>query len=401
MEIVNSTFTAKLTDCPFPIPFDLLPYPPFKKMRWFDGRSLSRFNGASFLLFRTGSVVVVGANSKLSAETAAAALEGLLKEKLGAGYENLQIVDLTARNLVGSCQLHPTLPSFDNSVKAWIEHGGIVVYEPELFVNAKFKIGEVTLLLYPAGNIILTGASDIKDLQAAAESFINFLRLNIYSSGAHVTLHPSSHRMDKGRPASLVLKTNGRKKHEVGGSSTAPAAPASIPAPAPSTAPAPHIVDVSLIEFPDMGESLDLFGTDISSLGQAVLEAPGQTMLMPPPPPPLPPIAPSLETIPLPPAAMEEKPVTGAAKRKRSRFQPLAKKKCPPVKDASQQDQTPNSGSVLNAIDQTNGHLSHVGLIVCGTCKNNLVFNVQNDSAWMPCGECRKINRQLLKFICR
>ena len=421
MEIVNSTFTANLTNCTIPIALDNLPNPPFKPFRRFDGRVLNRFHGATFLIFRSSSIVIIGARTQSIADVAVQHLEACLKDHLKE--QNLSIANLTSRNLVGAFRLQPAPPVFTEVVRSWQDLGGKVIYEPELFVNAKFTIGSVTLLLYPAGNIILTGAKDIKDLDTAAQSFISFLKLIIYPPSILPELKavPPTKMENHKRPQLLKQPPRPailRKKREFD-----PPLPSLTPLqqhpqnqPHLAHPPEPTLTEITMTEFPELAPSLDLFhgNTDFDMLIQSQQRPPLPTLAPPPPPPPQ---APPSSPQPPPPLPTSNTAGEQDATKDKEGDGPSLPSKEPPKKRQrankgrcvvpSQQPGTIASNNSSNtggtevlqeAIDGVRDcHLSPQCLLLCLPCKIMLIAKINAGEAWRACSNCETINKEMLK----
>jgi TATA-box binding protein (TBP) (component of TFIID and TFIIIB) len=242
----------------------------------------------------------------------------------------LLIKNISVKNIVGTFRLSPPPDCFLDVVKQWASKKRFVIYEPELFINAKFRINNVSVLLFPTGRVIITGASTINELKRTRNVFIRFLKSEVYFTGTVLELLPPLHRKEKMSGSSNTFKRPNP--------STA-AKPQSGPNPAKKSKESVGLPPIPNSVLPeDFPQTLDydFFDTMMNS----------DRNKTPPPPPPSSPIHDEEETSPA--------PVKKAGKSKR---QPRRSKKVVKTTDAS-----PN----------TKGCVYYSGMLSCGGCKDQL-----------------------------
>ena len=152
-----------------PVPIDLLSAEPMRKFE----AAILRTGHATFLVYKTGKVVCVGAANPDVASEEFQKLPAEIHRRLDANAARI------------STFLQKSFVATLDSVSNVVCHGGFnqslrldrvydhfryhpgVIYEPELYPALKLDVKGATLLLFTSGKVIITGAKDIKQAEAA------------------------------------------------------------------------------------------------------------------------------------------------------------------------------------------------------------------------------------------
>jgi transcription initiation factor TFIID TATA-box-binding protein len=117
----------------------------------------------AMLLFRSGKVVCTGARS---IDDVAAAIEILSGHLAAAGIAVNKKPQILVQNIVASADLGCILNLNTIAITLGLDR---IEYEPEQFPGLVYRIDEpkVVALIFGSGKIVLTGAKNTKDLEAA------------------------------------------------------------------------------------------------------------------------------------------------------------------------------------------------------------------------------------------
>jgi len=117
----------------------------------------------AMLLFRSGKVVCTGARSL---DDVRAAIDLLAKRLEEAGISVVKKPEIMVQNIVASADLGSILNLNTIALSLGLER---VEYEPEQFPGLVYRIEEpkVVALIFGSGKIVLTGAKNTGDIEAA------------------------------------------------------------------------------------------------------------------------------------------------------------------------------------------------------------------------------------------
>ena len=115
------------------------------------------------LIFTTGKMVCTGAKSEREARSA---VMKVVRELKASGIIILGKPRIVIQNMVASANLHGRI-----DLEAMSDVLGSVMYEPEQFPGAIFRMGEpkVVLLVFASGKLVITGAKRGEQVHEAAE----------------------------------------------------------------------------------------------------------------------------------------------------------------------------------------------------------------------------------------
>jgi transcription initiation factor TFIID TATA-box-binding protein len=115
------------------------------------------------LIFTTGKMVCTGAKSEREAR---GAVMKVVRELKASGIIILGKPRIVVQNMVASANLHGRI-----DLEAMSDVLGSVMYEPEQFPGAIFRMGEpkVVLLVFASGKLVITGAKRGEQVHEAAE----------------------------------------------------------------------------------------------------------------------------------------------------------------------------------------------------------------------------------------
>ncbi len=115
------------------------------------------------LIFTTGKMVCTGAKSEKEAR---GAVMKVVRELKASGIIILGKPKIVIQNMVASANLHGRI-----DLEAMSDVLGSVMYEPEQFPGAIFRMGEpkVVLLVFASGKLVITGAKRGEQVHEAAE----------------------------------------------------------------------------------------------------------------------------------------------------------------------------------------------------------------------------------------
>ncbi|XP_011344145.1 TATA-box-binding protein isoform X2 [Ooceraea biroi] len=125
---------------------------------------------ATALIFRSGKLVCTGARSVDDSRLAAKKFARII-QKLGF---SAKFIDFKIQNIVATCDLK--FPIRLESLNQM--HGQFSSYEPELYPGLTYRMvnPKVVLLIFVNGKVVLTGAKERKELQAALKSIYPVLK---------------------------------------------------------------------------------------------------------------------------------------------------------------------------------------------------------------------------------
>ena len=120
---------------------------------------------AAMLVFSSGEIVVTGANSEAVAHEALAKLFDEL-ERLGIDVP--ESPSATVQNIVSTADLGCPLNLTAIAIALGLER---IEYEPEQFPGLVYRMDEpsVVLLLFGSGKLVITGATQVTDVELALE----------------------------------------------------------------------------------------------------------------------------------------------------------------------------------------------------------------------------------------
>ncbi len=126
----------------------------------------------AILLFTSGKVVCTGGKTTEDARVSVNKVKNLLIEN---GIEITNEIEVTVQNIVASYGLGADLNLNSVALTLGLER---VEYEPEQFPGLVYRLrdSDVVLLLFGSGNMVCTGAKDIRDLEDAVEHIKGELR---------------------------------------------------------------------------------------------------------------------------------------------------------------------------------------------------------------------------------
>jgi len=119
----------------------------------------------AMLLFRSGKVVCTGARSISDVGIAIALLAKLIE---GSGTTVVKKPEITVQNIVASADLGCVLNLNTIAITLGLDR---VEYEPEQFPGLVYRIDDpkVVALIFGSGKIVLTGARNTDDIEAAVK----------------------------------------------------------------------------------------------------------------------------------------------------------------------------------------------------------------------------------------
>ncbi len=126
----------------------------------------------AILLFTSGKVVCTGGKTVDDARSSVNQVKDLLND---GGVEISNEIQVTVQNIVASYGLGADLNLNSVAITLGLER---VEYEPEQFPGLVYRLrdSDVVLLLFGSGNMVCTGAKDIKDLENAVDHIKGELR---------------------------------------------------------------------------------------------------------------------------------------------------------------------------------------------------------------------------------
>ena len=119
----------------------------------------------AMLLFRSGKVVCTGARSIADVDAAI----GILARRIAAaGTPVVKKPEILVQNIVGSADLGTVLNLNTIAITLGLDR---VEYEPEQFPGLVYRLDDpkVVTLIFGSGKIVLTGARNTEDMQAAVK----------------------------------------------------------------------------------------------------------------------------------------------------------------------------------------------------------------------------------------
>lgn len=118
---------------------------------------------AAALIFRSGKIVCTGANS---IENVTTAIHQVFDELRELGIPVTDSPEIEVQNIVSSADLGHTLNLNAIAIGLGLEH---IEYEPEQFPGLVYRLDEpsVVVLLFGSGKLVITGAKQLPDAEAA------------------------------------------------------------------------------------------------------------------------------------------------------------------------------------------------------------------------------------------
>lgn len=119
-------------------------------------------NDVSFLIPRTGKVVIVGFRT---GSTLLSSVDLFIEELTGLGLEpKLDRNDMEIKNIVATGQIGGELDLALLSTKLGMEN---TEYEPEQFPGLIYRLERTVVLLFSSGKIVITGGSSIDTINSS------------------------------------------------------------------------------------------------------------------------------------------------------------------------------------------------------------------------------------------